>query len=407
MLLGLVGVARTLFLLQAVQSSVTGTISGADDSRPLSYAVVALADLDRAVSTDSSGHYRFADVPPGPQHLTIRCLGFAPRVLHVMVPSEGPLQVDVALRPVPLPLPPLDVRAALSLRGLEPGDSTPPPDRGVSLAAVRNDPMLSEPDGLLGLNGGEVAALPESPSGISLRGAPSDQTGYLLDGVPVFSPYHSAGTFSAWNPDALERLQVSSSSPSLDFPEALSGTVSAFTRTPGSALRAQGGMSTSQLRLAVDGPLGTGGAGYLVSYRTGFPALLAPHESSYLGGEISDLILKSQVPVFGGYLHLLWYQGDNSIGGIGSPSPASAGGPIREQFEWGSRSIGAGWVRPVSGGTLRIQSWSARSDAEAVWPAAVPLDLAAGRHDEGVQAEMERSGGSSHTTWGIRLERSH
>jgi hypothetical protein len=37
----------------------------------------------------------------------------------------------------------------------------------------------------------------------------------------------------------------------------------------------------------------------------------------------------------------------------------------------------------------------------------VPLDLAAGRHDEGVQAEMERSGGSSHTTFGIRLERSH
>jgi hypothetical protein len=168
-------------------------------------------------------------------------------------------------------------------------------------------------------------------------------------------------------------------------------------------------MSTSQLRLAVDGPLGTGGAGYLVSYRTGFPALLAPHESSYLGGETSDLILKSQVPAFGGDLHLLWYQGDNSIGGIGSPSPSpvSAGGPIREQFEWGSRSIGAGWARPVSGGTVRIQSWSARSDAEAVWPAAVPLDLAAGRHDEGVQAEMERSGGSSHTTFGIRLERSH
>ena len=56
MLLGLIGVARTLFLLQAVQSSITSTISGANDSRPLYYAVAALADLDQVMSTDSSGH---------------------------------------------------------------------------------------------------------------------------------------------------------------------------------------------------------------------------------------------------------------------------------------------------------------------------------------------------------------
>src|SRR5207244_5947813 len=127
---------------------------------------------------------------------------------------------------------------------------------------------------------------PESPSGVHLRGAASDQTAYLLDGIPVFSPYHTAGTFSAWNPDALERLQVSSASPSPALPDALAGTVAAVTRTTGPLARVQGGASTTQARVTLDGPIGTAGAGYLVSVRGGIPGIVAPHgDPSYLSAD--------------------------------------------------------------------------------------------------------------------------
>jgi hypothetical protein len=106
------------------------------------------------------------------------------------------------------------VRTVHPMRGLEADDSTSYPDRSASLEAIHNDPFLSEPDDFLALSGGEVASAPESPSGMHLRGAPSDQTGYVLDGTPVLSPYHAAGVFSAWNPDAVERVQLSSTSPS-------------------------------------------------------------------------------------------------------------------------------------------------------------------------------------------------
>lgn len=56
------------------------------------------------------------------------------------------------------------------------------------------------------LGGGDVVLSPESPSGGQVRGGGSDQTAYLLDGIPGFSPYHGAGVFSAWNPDALSQL---------------------------------------------------------------------------------------------------------------------------------------------------------------------------------------------------------
>jgi hypothetical protein len=394
-------------MVQATQSGIAGTIRDGESGQPLVDAVVALTDFDRSVVTASDGRYVFFDVPPGPQHLTIQRIGYAPRTLHALVPGEGRLEINIALQPVPLRLPALVARSVVAVRGVEAGDSTAFPDRGVSMAAVRNDPLLAEPDGLLALSGGEIGASPESPSGIHIRGAASDHTRYLLDGIPVLSPYHAAGTFSAWNPDALERLQVSSASPSPAFPEALSGTVSAVTRAPGSLVRVQGGMSTSQARLVLDGPLGAGGAGYLLSYRTGFPAVIAPRDDpSYLRGETRDLIAKAEAPVLGGSMHLLLYDAGNSIGSAVVPAPAE-GGPGRNSFEWSSQSLGAQWQRRTRAGLLRLQAWSASSDAEATWRAGAALNLAAERQDEGLLALIEGTGAGSSTSTGVRIERSH
>src|SRR5919108_366874 len=96
---------------------------------------------------------------------------------------------------------------------------------------------------------GALSAGPEAPSGLHLRGGAADHTAYLLDGVPVFSPYHTAGIFSAWNPDALERLQVESGTPSLAPADALAGAVVGTTRAPGHELRTYGALTTSHGRL--------------------------------------------------------------------------------------------------------------------------------------------------------------
>jgi carboxypeptidase family protein/TonB-dependent receptor-like protein len=405
MLIGVFGVARILLLVQASQASVAGTIRDGESGQPLGNAAVALADLSRSTLTDSSGRYSFTDVPPGPQHLTIQRIGYAPRTLHALVPAEGRLYLDITLHPVPTRLPAILVRAPVLLRGMDDDDNTSFPDRRISMAAVRNDPMLAEADALLALGGGEIGINPESPSGVNIRGAASDQTGYLLDGIPVFSPYHSAGTFSAWNPDALERIQVSSTSPTLAAPDALAGTVSATLRRPSPFLRAQGAMTTSQARWVLDGPVGHLGAGYLLSYRTGFPGLVAPrNEGSYLSGSTSDLIVKTEAPLLGGKLGLLFYDADNSIGS-GAAVTATPGAPSRSSFEWSTRSLGGHWSMRFRGGTLRLQGWSASSDAEATWLASGTIDLVAERRNQGALALIELAGSGSGTTAGVRLER--
>src|SRR3954453_17786212 len=271
MTLAVAGLAKVVLALQAAQATVVGTMRDAETGRPVEHALVALTDLDLQASTDSRGRYILPDVAPGPHHITVRFIGYAPRTLHALVPREGSLEINVALQPTPTRLAPIDVRPALSIRAVEAWDTSVAADRSVAMAAVWNHPLLSEPDGFKALGGGDVVLDPESPSGVHIRGGASDQTGYLLDGVPVFSPYHAAGVFSAWNPDALAGLHLSSSSPSLDRPEVLAGTIAGETRVPGAALRTQGSLSTTQGRITLDGPL-VAGSSFLLSLRSASPS---------------------------------------------------------------------------------------------------------------------------------------
>lgn len=252
---------------------------------------------------------------------------------------------------------------------------------------------------------------PEAPTGVHLRGGASDHTAYLLDGVPIFSPYHAAGTFSAWNPDALARLQVTAASPSLAPPDALSGAVVASTRAPGSELQMLGTVSTTHGRVTALGPLGRTGAGFLLSARSGFPGIIAPEgDPSYLRGRTGDILAKFEAPAFGGRLRLLGYASRNDIDAAARTGrPDSTLPAQRNAFEWGSRSVGAEWSRRSAGGTtLRLQGWSAQDGAEAGWhPGDRPsLGLTSDRDDEGLLASAEKADGLRLSGAGVRLQRS-
>ncbi len=406
----LLGAVKLLLAVQATQATVVGAVQDAETDEPLAGAVVALTDLNRVTTTDAYGRYVLREVPAGPQHITVRFIGHAQHTLHALVPRDGQLEINVSLRPEPVRLPTLEVRSPVIVRGVESGDSTGFPDRGSSIAAVWNNPLLAEPDVFQALGGGEVVLRPESPSGVHIRGGASDQTAYLLDGIPIFSPYHAGGVFSAWNPDALANLHLSSQVPSPAYPNALSGAVAAVTRAPGARLRAQGSVSTTQGRFTLDGPLGMAGAGYLVSMRSGFPGVLAPkNEATYLRGETADWLVKLEAPAFGGRVQVLGY---NSVNEIDAAAAAAVGeGPSldipRNVFEWHSRSVGADWRRVFSSTAVHVLGWSATGDAGAVWAGqTAQVDLTADRRDEGLLAAVEQSSAGTTTVAGIRVERS-
>ncbi|MFN0149704.1 MAG: carboxypeptidase regulatory-like domain-containing protein [bacterium] len=405
-------VSIVLIAAQIMHASIAGIVRDAESGAALAGATVSLSDIERAATTDAEGRYSLTDVLPGPQHIVVRRIGYAPQTFHALVPPDGVVEIGVALERAPIEIGAIDVSAPVAVRGLDDGDSAIDSDRAVSQAAIRNHPLASEPDAFRASGGGEVAIAAESPSGIHIRGGSSDQVTYLLDGIPVFSPYHSSGTFSAWNPDALSRLDLFTSSARVEFPDALSGAVTGTTRAPRAEHSAQGSASSAQARATFDGPLGESGAGYLASVRSAFPGLVPRRkEASHIGGESTDWIVKVESPFAGGRARVLDYGTVNEIhaAAIAGPEGASDVDRSRNELAWDSRSIGVGWTRRVAAVVFDARVWSARARAGATWTGADSLtdELAARRRDEGAVVSAEHRGANTRTVGGLRAQRSH
>lgn len=407
----LVVATRLLLAVQSTAASLTGVVRDGQTGEPVAGALVRLTDLSRAYVTDRTGRYAFPFVPSGPQHLDVRRIGYHPRAVHVLLPAHGVLELDVTMRSLPQMLETVDVRPPprVLLSVGRPEAEQVAPERTLSSTAIQHHPLLAEPDAFLALGSGSIALAPESPSGVHVLGGSADQIAFLVNGIPVFSPYHAAGAFSAWNPDALERIRFSVPATAAGSPDALSGSLSADTRAPQSVLQAQGGLTTTHARITVDGPVGETGTGFLLSLRAGFPGAVAPPgEPSYIKGETSDVLATIEHPALGGRARVLAYDSGNefitaAVTGAVDPIPPNA---PRNEFHWHSRSIGADWRGAWHGSSVTARVWSAASDDASQWHGAdsgvaVPIRLAASRKDAGafVQFGGDQPTGPQGAAW--------
>lgn len=414
MIASMVRLVHMAVVLQTGAATVSGVVRDESTGEPIVGARVAISDLRRATPSTAGGHFKLARVPVGMHHLTVRRLGYASRALDVIVPSEGAV-VNVSLRPTPLELSGIEVRPRIPVRGDDQVDAARPfSGTVVSSRSLENHPLLAEPDALEGLVGGEVVTRPEAPTGLHVRGGAADQVAFLLDGVPVLSPYHPAGSFTAWNPDAIGRVELRSMPPLTRGPAALTGAVIAETRNPTRTPRFAGAVTTTQARLTADGTIPLNETHFLLSGRAvGWLAGSSNGATSRRGG--SDVIAKLESPLLGGRLRALEYENRNDVrtsstaqdGGDGAGGAETAA-PLN-RFAWLSRSTGLTWTGPFPGGaSLRLQGWRATGTASADWITGdtTAETLGARRIDHGVLAALEWSRGTANTSIGVRLDRS-
>jgi hypothetical protein len=155
--------------------------------------------------------------------------------------------------------------------------------------------------------------------------------------------------------------------------------------------------------------LGRAGAGYLLSLRSSYPGLVAPHDASYLTGESGDLLGKFEAPAFGGRVRVSAYDSEDEIDAAAITETEEAPGdePRRNVFEWHSRSLGASFARAVAHMNVRLQLWRASADANALWllESGATASMNAAREEDGVSIALESSGADAMTSAGLRAVR--
>jgi hypothetical protein len=154
------------------------------------------------VETEPDGSYRLRDIPPGYRLIRATHIDHAPVEIQVLVIAGRtlPLSFDLELRPVRLPA--VNARAGSLGGGLRDTASVRPADLGT--AAVR---AMEATPGVAELGLAEAAREvpghePVDPSDVLfVRGGSADLKLVLLNGAPVFAPFHIGGLIHAIDTD--------------------------------------------------------------------------------------------------------------------------------------------------------------------------------------------------------------
>jgi hypothetical protein len=329
---------------------------------PLAYAMVELRVPGGVQSalTDAGGRYRFPDVPAGTASLRAYYLGHRARTLEVLVPPSGAVGVDLELEAEAVAIPGITVIAD-PFRVPDPDGAGPlsPVTAGaaVELALLEVTPGLAEvaltPGG--GAGGGRDPADPRQV--LLMRGSTADLKLVLLDGAPVYTPFHLGGLLESFDPGTLGRAAHHVGGAPARYDGGLSYILDLETRRPGT--HTGGRVALDLLSARAAGEVALGGGGLLASGRAlhnGGSRLLEGVASPYA---YVDGLVRAAVPVGGADLSLTLF-GNREEVRLGSERTPLA----PEAARWGNGVASARLIHRLGPTSLRWTAAASRYDAE-------------------------------------------
>ncbi len=341
-------------------ATVRGTVRAEGTQEPVAYASVRVDEARRAARTDQRGLFVLADVPEGSWRVRVSAVGYQPMDTTVRVPASGTMELSFSLRPTPFTLPGIEARGRQESRA---ASTAGPGATRIEAREIDAAPALAEADVLRTVQLlPSVATASDFSSALYVRGGSPDQTMVMLDGTPLFNPYHLGGLFGAIDPDAVGAVDVLPGAFPARVGDRLSGVIDIQTRDGGrDRVRGFGGTSLISTRAGVEGPLPGGRGSYLVTGRRTYLDLFT--EAAYGVGLIDatlpyhftdgHLKLTHDVGKLG-RLSAAVYLDEERMGYPktrpeddfeGNPQPAGARDDL--DFAWGSRVGSLRFRRPL------------------------------------------------------------
>lgn len=175
------------------------------EGSPLPGANIQIPDQLRGTSTDSLGFFSLGDLETGEIQLRITFLGYAPIDTLVTIP----LPEELIIRMVPSETF-LD-QLVVQVTGLDTdlAQQVPLSTTYFPRTTLQDVPrFMGEPDVIRVIqNLPGVKTDSDFSGGMVVRGGRNDQNLILLDGMPVYNPWHMFGIFSALNSDAVSGVE--------------------------------------------------------------------------------------------------------------------------------------------------------------------------------------------------------
>ena len=259
-------------------ASISGSVRGrfGDRIRPLPGAFVDIRTPQRRflVETDEAGRYLAEGLPPGRLAVRVAHPGHHAVNMTVHASAGRTLRVDLELTAAPIEVEGIDVntRVADALVRSGTGDAaqglavTADPELEVKLLEI--SPSLGESglaDAVQSLPGND----PADPTDVLfMRGSTTDLKLVLLDGIPVYTPFHVAGLLRSFEPTVMGGADLHVGGAPARYDGGLTHILDLRTRSPRrDRVRVTGAVDLLSASTAAEIPM-AGNAGLLASART-------------------------------------------------------------------------------------------------------------------------------------------
>ena len=336
--------AASAGVLPAQEGAIVGEVRTADGAAVVVEVSVSRDDrvVRRAVA-DPRGMVRFPGLPVGRYRVRAEALGYARAVREVEVIPDAVTRVVLELTASAVELEGIRVRAERRRARFE-------EDVGATVvelvgADIERLPGLAEADVLRAvevLPG--VVSTSDFSAAFNVRGGAADQNLILLDGIPIYNPFHLGGVFSVFNSDMVDRAELMAGG----FPSRYGGRVSSVldVRTdPGDgSFGVDAGVSLLATRAAVSAglppeatPDGVGPVRVRLSLRRSyFDVVLSPFfEFPY---HLTDVQGVAEVWTDNGVWTVTGYTGADVL-----DLRSSEEFPLLFRLDWGNDVLGARW----------------------------------------------------------------
>jgi hypothetical protein len=350
--------AMTAVVAEAQSGTVQGRVREVEGAAVFGATISLFRGDTRAfvTETDRLGSFRITDVLPGPWDVQVAALGYLEFTESIELGLSGTVELDVRLEPSALVLEGIDVEAERSrdrIRFEEIGGAT---IRELDLDDVRVVPGLGEPDPVRAIEVlPGVVSTSDFSAAFHVRGGSQDQNLILLDGVPIFSPFHLGGLFSVFNADMLDRVELMSGGFAAEHGGRVSSVLEIESDAGSGDFGGDAAVSLLSSRVAVGGRLPDGVASALgqasVRYRVSarrsyFDVLFKPaFEFPY---HLTDLqaVVEGWTPS-GDRLTVTAYSGKDVFD---LTQIEDDGFPLRVDWDWGNQALGVRWSHARRGG---------------------------------------------------------
>jgi hypothetical protein len=344
--------------------SLAGTVTSPSGAPVADAAVTATsaAGEQRRARTRADGGWRITRVAPGRWTVRAARVGFAGAGREVEVAAGAEARVELRLAETGVALDPLE---AVSRRDAERERTRFEGEAGVTSRVITGQeiklvPGLGEADVMRAIDVlPGVVSTSDFSSAFNVRGGSADQNLVLLDGFPIFNPFHLGGLFSVFNADAVARAELLSGGFGAEYGGRVSSVLSVETKPGGGpeGFGGEAGVSLLASRVNLHGNLpraarrllGGDAGGWMVSARRSYfdvvlkPVVDFPYHLTDLQGTATV------ATAGGGRLRLVGYTGQDvlDLSEFDPPGQDDDESVLRVRWDWGNTVLGARLEQPV------------------------------------------------------------